>query len=312
MNRLAIIAGRANRPLAEATAFALGIDLIRCTVDNFPDDELRIEIHESVRGRDVYVLQPTNPPVAEHVLELLLLADACQRAGAARVIAVIPYFGYARQDRRTHGRQPVSARLLADLLCTRFKRIVTVDIHNPSAEGFFTVPLEHLSAITLLVEIIRPLASEQAIIVAPDLGAVKLAQRYADLLDLPVAYVHKVRTSDRKVSVRRVIGEVKDRYPIVVDDMISTADTMISAFDALLDRGCAPEIIVAASHGLFVGDAVHRFASLPVRRMVVTDSVYRSSAIPLPLEVVSLSQVLAEAIQRLHSDSSLRGFLSVL
>jgi ribose-phosphate pyrophosphokinase len=312
MNRLAIIAGRANRPLAEATAFALGIDLIRCTVDNFPDDELRIEIHESVRGRDVYVLQPTNPPVAEHVLELLLLADACQRAGAARVIAVIPYFGYARQDRRTHGRQPVSARLLADLLCTRFKRIVTVDIHNPSAEGFFTVPLEHLSAITLLVEIIRPLASEQAIIVAPDLGAVKLAQRYADLLDLPVAYVHKVRTSDRKVSVRRVIGEVKDRYPIVVDDMISTADTMISTFDALLDRGCAPEIIVAASHGLFVGDAVHRFASLPVRRMVVTDSVYRSSAIPLPLEVVSLSQVLAEAIQRLHSDSSLRGFLSVL
>lgn len=298
--QLTVLAGRANRALAESTASFLGVEPGRCSVEDFPDGEVQVEIYEDLRGRDVYIIQPTTPPVAANLMELLLLSDACFRAGAGRVSAVVPYFGYARQDRRVHGNEAVGARLVADLLSTRLGRIITLDLHHPAIEGFFNIPMEHLSAVPLLAGALRPHVSTEHILVAPDLGAVKLAQHYSTLLHLPVAYVQKVRQSGRDVTVVNVIGEVSGREPIVVDDMISTGGTMVSTIRALLTHGCKPLVTVAATHALMVGEAPERFSTLPVRRIMVTDSVCQCSEETLPIERVSVAGLLAEAIKRLH------------
>lgn len=308
---LSIVAGSANLPLAEAIARTLGVRLCSRIVERFPGGEVHLELLESVRGRDVYLIQPTSPPVDEHLLELLFFADACRRAGAARSTAVIPYFGYARQDRRACGREPVSARLVADMLgAAGLSRVVAVDLHSPILEGFFALPLEHLSAVPLLAEAVRPWTTGNAVIVAPDLGAAKLSDRYARILDLPVAIVHKTRHSGDEVSVHRITGEVRGRAPLLVDDMISTGGTIEAAIVALLAAGCAPDITVVATHGLFVAAATARMSALPVQRYLVTDSVSGTEALPLALQVVSLSPLLAEAIRRLYDNRSLDGLLS--
>jgi ribose-phosphate pyrophosphokinase len=300
---LKIMSGRANPELAEGVAAALGVPLGECLVEEFPDGECQVEIREDVKGRDVYLLQPTAPPVEKHLLELLLMADASNRVGAARLTAVVPYFGYARQDRRERGTEAVGARVVADLLCARLDRLVTVDLHNPAVEGCFAIPFEHLSAVPLLAEALRSSSLEKAVLVAPDLGAAKLVQVYAKLLDLPVAYVHKERLSGRQSEVRHVSGEVRGRVPVVVDDMISTGGTIASAVEALLERGCLPEVQVVASHGLFVEDAPERFAALPVQRVMVTDSVCMRADPTFPLETIGLQKPLAEAVARLHTGS---------
>lgn len=267
-------------------------------MEEFPDDELHVVVEERLDEREVFLLQPTSPPVAENLLELLLLADACRRSGAARLTAVIPYFGYARQDRRSDGGEPVSARLTADLIGTRFDRVLAVDLHNDSLEGFFSIPLEHLSAVPLLVQDLRSSLPEDGVVVSPDLGAVKLAQHYADLLDLPVAYVHKIREGGGEVSVRKIIGDVLGRSPILVDDMISTGETMAAAGKAALENGCRPAITLAANHGLLVGDGVERLGALPLQKVFITDSVPRPSLLSLPVETVSLGRLIADAIHR--------------
>jgi ribose-phosphate pyrophosphokinase len=296
---LTVFAGRGNYPLAHAVAARLGITPGLCLLEYFPDGEIHVEIQQDILGHDVYLIQPTSPPVADHLLELLLLADACLRAGAGRLTGVVPYFGYARQDRRAHGGEPVGARLLADLLGSRLQRIITVDLHTPAIEGFFTLPVEHLSAVPLLAEALRSQRATDQVIVAPDLGAAKLAQRYADFLDLPVAYVHKIRHSGREVSVRSVIGEIEGRSPILIDDMISTGGTMISAIEALLEKRCRPDITLATSHALLAGPAVARLGDLPVRKILTTDSVPPPTGV-VPVEIVSLDKLLAETISRLH------------
>jgi ribose-phosphate pyrophosphokinase len=294
-----LFSGRANPELASSVAAILGITTGRCVVENFPDDELRVEIQEEVQGKDIYLLQPTCPPVAAHLLEVLLLADACRKAGADRLTALIPYYGYARQDRRSHRGEPVAARLLADLLCTRVDRMVLLDLHNPAIEGFFPVPVEQLSAVPLLAEALRPDLANGHVLVAPDLGAVKLAQRYADRLQLPLAYIHKERRSGTEVTVRSVIGEVRDKTPVIVDDMISTGGTLASAIRILLEKGCRPEVTLVTSHALLVGDAVERLSALPVRRLVTTDSLPQKKDRPFAVEVISLAPLLAETINRL-------------
>jgi ribose-phosphate pyrophosphokinase len=300
--RLTLFAGRGNYPLALAVAARLGLAPGLCLLEYFPDGEIQVEIQQDVQGHDIYLIQPTSPPVADHLLELLLLADACLRAGASRLTGVVPYFGYARQDRRAHGREPVGARLLADLLSSRLQRLITVDLHTAAIEGFFAMPVEHLSAVPLLAEALRAERAAEQIIVAPDLGAAKLAQQYAAYLDLPVAYLHKVRHSGSEVSVRSVIGEVRGCSSILVDDMISTGGTMISAMEALLDQGCRPEITLAASHALLVGPAGARLRALPVRKILATDSVPPAAG-ELPMEIVSLAQMLSETIVRLHAEA---------
>jgi ribose-phosphate pyrophosphokinase len=296
-----LFSGTANVPLAEAVARALGLRLGDRLLEHFPDGEVQIQMREDVRGDDVYVLQPTGPPVGEYLLELLLLADACRRAGAERITALVPSLGYARQDRREHPGEPLSARLVAQLIeAGGCDRVVAVDLHTPSIEGCFAIPLEHLSAVDLLVESIRPGVTGEAVIVSPDLGAVKLAERYAALLGLPVAIVHKTRLSGTDVSVRGLVGEVRGRAPIVIDDMISTGGTIAAAIGALVAAGAVPDVAVVASHALLVGPAVERLARLPIRRLVATDSVRLDTPSQLPLERVSLAPLLAETVRRLH------------
>ena len=308
---LKILAGSANLSLAENVARNVNVKLVRRVLERFPDGELHIELQESVRGHDVYLVQPTCPPVDEHLFELLLMADACRRAGAVHLTAVIPYFGYARQDRRAHGREPLSVRLIADLLATSgIQRVVAVDLHSQGVESAFAIPVEHVSAVPILAEAVRSSVPRNAVIVSPDLGAVKMAERYAKLLDLPVAIIHKTRISGAEVSVQRIVGDVRDKQVLVVDDMISTGGTIEKAIKALLEAGCLSSgIRVAASHGLLVGPAAERLGNLPIEKIYVSDSVPTPEEFPVPIEVSSLAGLLAETIQRLHASESIAGLI---
>jgi ribose-phosphate pyrophosphokinase len=281
-------------------------------LERFPDGELHIEVQESVRGCNVYLIQPTCPPVDEHFFELFLLADACRRAGATHLTAVIPYFGYARQDRRAHGREPLSTRLVADLIAaSAIQRVVVVDFHSRAVESAFAIPVEHVSAIPILADAVRPSVHKDVVVVSPDLGAVKMAERYAKLLDLSVAIIHKTRVSGTEVNVQRIIGDVRDREMVVVDDMITTGGTIERAIKALLDAGCSSSRLkVVASHALFVGNAAERLGKLPIERLYVSDSVPAPEKFPLPLQISSLASLLAETIQRLHRLESLGDVLA--
>ncbi|HLF77802.1 MAG TPA: ribose-phosphate pyrophosphokinase [Dehalococcoidia bacterium] len=296
-----LVAGSANRALAASVATHLGLPLAPVTIERLPDRELHVELHESPRHRDVFLLQPTSQPADEHLFELLSLADACMRGGAARITAVIPYFGYARQDRRAKGLEAVSARLVADLMVAAgVQRVVTLDLHTDAIEGFFTLPVERLTAVPLLAEAIKAVRPDNGVVVSPDLGAAKLAERYAGLLDLPAAFVHKTRTGPEAVAVSRITGEVRNRTPIIIDDMISTGGTIEAAIWAVAAAGAECEgIIVAATHGLFVGACVNRLKQLEIKHLFVTDSVHSRLTAELPLETVTVAGLLAEAIRSL-------------
>jgi ribose-phosphate pyrophosphokinase len=305
-----LIAGPGHETLASATAAWLAVALADAVVRRHPDGEVGVEIRESIRGRDVYVIQPTGPPVDEALVELLLIGDACRRAGAGRIAAVVPYFGYARSDRRASGREAVGARLVADLIQTAgFARVVAVDLHAPAIEGFFTIPVEHLSAVPVLAEWARSsLDPDATTLVAPDLGAVKLAGAFARLLELPVAMVQKRRTSDAEVSALGVSGELHGRRVAIVDDMISTGATIEAAVRAAIGAGARSDgVTVIATHGLFAGPALPRLRSLPISRIVTTDSVPVSDLPGLTHDVVSLAPLLGEAIRRIAREESLTG-----
>jgi ribose-phosphate pyrophosphokinase len=310
--KLALISGNANPALADAIARRLDIEPTRRVVARFPDSELHIEIQETVRDCDVYLVQPTSPPADAHLMELLMIADACRRAGAARVTAIVPYFAYARQDRRAKGREPVGARLVAELAgAARIDRIVAIDMHTTALEGVFPMPVEHLSAVDALAESVRrSIPGEGAVVMSPDLGAVKLAERYARHFGASLAVVHKTRLSGSEVKAVSVVGDVADRALVVVDDMISTAGTIEAAVKAAIAAGARPGPIVVATHGLLVGPALERLAPLGISRLVVTDSVARAGALArLPLEIVSIAPLLGEAIRRLHAGKSLSDLL---
>jgi ribose-phosphate pyrophosphokinase len=309
-----LVSGAANHRLAEAIGAELRISPTQVTIERFPDTECHVEVLGTIRGKSVYILQPTSPPVTDHLFELLLLADACWRAGATDITAVVPYFGYARQDRRASGREPVTARIVADLIrVSHVQRLVVVDVHTPAIEGFFGLPVEHLTATPLLAEALRPMLDGDQVLVAPDLGAVKLAERYASLLKLPMALVHKHRLSGAEVRAGQVVGEVQGRAPIIVDDMITTGGTIEAAVNAVLAAGAKPEVLVAATHGLFVGPAPERLRGLPLRRLLVSDSVVIpdgfTGASGIPLQVCSLAPLLADAVRRLHGGRSLSPLL---
>ena len=296
--KLTLLSGRAHPALAAAIAERMGMRLTETRIESFPDGELQVRVTADLHGHDVYLLQPTGPPAGRQLLELLLLADAVRRAGAPRITAVMPYFGYARQDRRTEPGAPVGARVLTDAIGTRADRILTVHLHNPAVEGFCTRPLEHLFVTDRLADRLRGVG-DNAVLVAPDLGAVKLAQHYADLLDLPVAYVHKERLSGDRVQVQHIVGDVAGRQPIVVDDMISTGGTVVSAIEALCERGCRTPVTVAATHAVLAGDALDRLAGQPVDRIVVSNTLPPPQEDSL-LEIVDIAPLLAETIRRLH------------
>lgn len=294
---LGLVAGSANPDLAGRVAGTLGVEPVACEVERFPDGELRPTVG-TVRGDDVYIIQPTGRAVNECLVELLLLVDACRRAGALRLTAVVPYFGYARQDRRTRPGQALGARIAANMIAAAgADRLVVVDPHTPTLEAMCPIPVETLSAVSLLAGVLAP-AAYGSVIVAPDLGAVKLAERYASRLSLPVAVVRKIRTTGALVRAEELVGAVRNRQPIIVDDMISTGGTVEAAARLLAEHGAAPDLVVVATHGLLIGDAADRLRALPVRRLVVTDTV-RPSEQGRP-ETCSVSGLLAEAIRRLH------------
>ncbi len=305
--RLALAAGTSTPELARATACALGRDLERCTVERFPDGELAVALPD-VRGADVYLIQGTPPPAHDHLAELLLLADAARRAGAARVTGVLPYVAYARQDRRGAEGEGVGGRVVADQLSAALDRVVAVDLHTAALEGFFSCPVEHLAAVPLLAARVRPLATG-CVVVAPDLGAIGRARHYAGLLGLDVAAVRKRRLSGREVEALGVDGDVRGRDVLVVDDMISTGATVAAAVNALRGAG-ARRAAVVATHPLLVPPAEELLGSLDLDALVVSDSVRTAACTTPPLDVVGLGPLLADAIGRLHREAPMAQLLA--
>jgi ribose-phosphate pyrophosphokinase len=302
---VSILAGSASARLGAAVCELAGIPPLAHESRRFPDGEQQAELAESVRGRDVFVIQATSPPVDVHLIELLMLADACRRAGAGRLTGIIPYLGYARQDRRA-GRRSLGGRVAADVIATAaFDRIVIIDAHTAAIEGFFSVPIEHLTAVPLLAGAAEPVLPQGAVVVAPDLGAVKLAREYARLLHLPMAIVHKTRLDGETVEAKTVIGDVAGRSPLIVDDMVSTGSTIEAAVGALRAAGAVDPVTVAVTHALLIGRAAGLVPTLGLARIVASDSVEHDGHAPLPITTVSLAPLVAGAVRRLHNEESL-------
>ena len=302
---LTILAGSASARLGAAICEVLDVRPVRHETRRFPDGELQVELAQSVRGHDVFLIQSTSPPVDQHLIELLMLADACRRAGAIRLTCVIPYFGYARQDRRA-GRRSLGARVAADVIASAaFHRLVLIDAHTPAIEGFFSVPIEHLTAAPLLARAAAPFLSEHAVVVAPDLGAVKLAREYSRQLRLPMAVVHKTRLDGEAVEATAVMGNVAGLSPLIIDDMLSTGSTVEAAVAVLRTAGARDPMTVAVTHALLVGRARETLPRLGLAHVVASDSVECDGPAGLPFMTVSLAPLMAATIGHLHRDESL-------
>jgi len=313
MVALKIVSASLDQSLAVTIATRLGTTPVPRLIASFPDTESHVEIQQSVRGADLYVVQVGEMPVNESLVRLLFVGDACLRAGADRLTAVLSYFSYARQDRRAGAREPLGARVVAETLkAGGFQRVVAVDLHGSTLEGVFPMPLEHLSATLMLAEAVGRVSAERAVVVAPDLGAAKLAERYGRLLELPMAVILKTRLSGERVKALAVVGDVRGRMPVVVDDMISAGATVEAAVRAVRDKGSRKEAVVVATHALLVGPAVERLGRLGLSRIIVTDSVVgpADQRAGLPIETVSVAPLLAEAISRLHKGESLDDLIS--
>ncbi len=303
-SQMLLLSGTANRPLAEEVAQHLGQPLCKVTVKRFADGEIFVKIDENVRGRDVYIIQPTNPP-ADNLMELLLLMDAAKRASAARVTPVIPYFGYARQDRKDQPRVAISARLIANMVSMAgADRVLGMDFHQHQMQGFFDIPVDHLYAAPAFVNHFRQKRLKDPVVVAPDVGSAKMARGFAKRLNATLAIIDKRRPSANIAEVVNVVGDVKDRDCVIPDDMIDTAGTMSEAVHALKRLG-ANDVYCCATHALLSGPAVERLSASPVKEVVVTNTI----AIPperhfKQLTVLSVAGLLAKAIGYTHSDQS--------
>jgi len=308
VNHLKIFSGSANPELAEKICKYLATPLGHSTLKRFSDGELFVEIEENVRGADVFIVQPTCPPVNENLMELLIMIDAARRASARRITAVIPYYGYARQDRKTAPRTPISAKLVANLIVTAgARRVLTMDLHAGQIQGFFDIPVDHLYAMPVFLQYIREnFRGEEIVIVSPDAGGVERAREYAKRLNALMAIVDKRRPRPNESEVMNIIGEVKDKIAIIVDDMVDTAGTMCKAAQALMDRG-AKEVYAIATHPVLSGNAIERIANSPIKKMIVSDTIplkEEAKAIG-KIEVLSASNLLGEAIRRIHTDDSI-------
>ena len=303
-SQLLLLAGTANRPLAEEMAHDLGQPLCAVTIRRFADGEIFVKIDENVRGRDVFIIQPTNPP-AENYLELLLLIDAARRASAARVTAVLPYFGYARQDRKDQPRVAISAKLMANVIThAGADRVLGIDFHSHQVQGFFDIPVDHLYAAPVFVNHYRQKSLRELVVVAPDVGSAKMARGFAKRLNASIAIIDKRRPSANIAEVVNVVGEVTGKDCLIPDDMIDTAGTMVEAVHALKRLG-AEDIYCCATHALLSGPAVERFMASPVKEVAVTNTI----SIPPErrfdrLRVLSIAGLVSKAIGYTHSDQS--------
>lgn len=299
---ISIFAGRSNPALATTIAANYGVDLGRLTIKNFADGEIYVRYEESIRGSDLFIIQSTHPG-ADNWMELLLLIDAAKRASAERITAVIPYFGYARQDRKDQPRVSIAAKLLADMLATAgVHRILTMDLHAPQIQGFFDVPVDHLYGSAVFIDYFRRLDIQDAVVVAPDVGSLKMARAYAKRLRAELALIDKRRPRQNEAEVMNIIGEVDGRNVILIDDMCDTAGTLTSAANALRAAG-AMEIIAACTHPLLSGPAYERIESSAISRMVVTDTIPLSRPSEI-IDVISVAELFSDAIRRIYTDES--------
>jgi len=301
---LKLFRGTSTPELAHSVARHLGVPLAHGTVSQFPDGETRIMIEESVRGADCYIVQSTCSPVNHNLMELLVLIDALRRASAWRINAVIPYFGYARQDKKVQAREPITAKLVANLLETAgADRVISIDLHAGQIQGFFDVPFDHLTALPILGDHLKATDLTDSIVVSPDVGRATEARRLANYLNLPLAMLYKRRTSPTETEVMHVIGDVEGKRPIIIDDMISTAGTMRQGIEALLRLGAQPDIRVAATHPVFTPPAAERLSHPAITGIYVTDTIPLKEPVP-KVTVLSVAPLLARAIQNVHQHAS--------
>lgn len=303
-----LFTGNANPELAQRIADHLGQPLGEAHVTRFSDGETRVEIHENIRGGDVFLIQSTCAPTNDHLMELLIMADACKRSSAGRITAVIPYFGYARQDRKVQSRAPITAKLVADLIqAAGIQRVLTMDLHAGQIQGFFDIPVDNLYAEPVLVDYLkRALAGESGVIVSPDAGGVERARAYGKHLDVPLAIIDKRRSKPNEAAVMHIIGDVQDKLAVVVDDMIDTAGTLTKGGGAVMEKG-ARRLMAVATHPVLSGPAVERLKDSDFERVVVTDTIPLSADARASerIDVVSVAPLFAEAIRAIHEHASI-------
>ena len=302
---LRLFTGNANRPLAEAVCKHLGVELGDATVDHFADGETSVKVNENIRGADIFVFQPTFAP-ATNLMELLVMIDAVRRASARRVTAVIPYFGYQRQDRKDQPRVPITAKLVANLITTAgADRVMTMDLHSAQIQGFFDIPFDHLYAAPVLVDHFTRLGIQDLVAIAPDIGSVKMARAYAKRLNAELALVDKRRPKADSVEVMNVIGDVEGKNIVMFDDVVTTARTLCQAAHAMRKQG-ALDIYAGVTHGVFCPGAFERIAESPIKEVVVSDTLnHEPGSLPPQIRELSVAGLLGEAVQRIHEERSL-------
>jgi ribose-phosphate pyrophosphokinase len=307
-DKIKVFTGRANPLLAQKICDYLELPIGRGRTDLFPDGELIVKVDEDVRGRDCFLIQPTSHPINAHLMELFVWIDCLKRASAARVTAVIPYFGYARQDQKHAGRTPITAKLVANLIeRSGADRVVSVDMHAPQVQGFFDIPVDHLSASPVVIDWFKSLKLPNRVFVSPDVGNVKRAQVYANLLGGELCFIDKRRKSGKDIEAKHIVGDVEGKNVLMVDDMITTGGTVTEAVKILRKSG-AKEIYIAATHGVFAPPAMERLAKCDYTRLAVTDTIplgERAKAISDRLTVLSVADLIGEAIHRIHHNRSI-------
>jgi len=305
-NGLKLFAGTANRGLAEKMADYLGMTLGDLAISRFSDGECYVKFKESVRGVDAFVVQPTCPPVDRNLVELLIMMDALRRASAASVTAVVPYYGYARQEKKDAPREPITAKLVADILTAAgADRIVTMDLHAGAIQGFFNIPVDHLTAVPLISNYFESKRLQNVVVVSTDEGRVKTVRQVSSRLRAPIAVGYKYHPVHQRTEMTHLAGDVKGMIPIIVEDIITTGGSVNECVEALLEHGCKPEIYVAATHGVFTGPAFQRLNRPEITEVVVTDTIPGPAGGLDRLTVLSVAELFGEAVKRVHKDLSI-------
>ncbi|MBR3631839.1 MAG: ribose-phosphate pyrophosphokinase [Elusimicrobiaceae bacterium] len=306
---LCIFSGNANLALAQKIAGHLGMELGKLRVERFADGEIDVQILESVRAHDCYIIQPTCPPVNENLMELLIMVDAFKRASAGRINVVVPYFGYARADRKVTARVPITAKLASNLITTAgADRIMTLDLHAAQIQGFFDIPVDHMRARSVFLEYFKDFKREDLVVISPDVGGVERARKFAARLDVGLVIIDKRRPKANEAVVYNVIGDVKDKIAIIFDDIVDTAGTLITVANKIKERG-AREVYAACSHGLLSRDAVEKINQSAIKKLIITDSLPIRDLGP-KVETLSVSYILADAIRRNHDGRSIGDMFS--
>ena len=299
-----IFSGTANQPLAKAITASIGVELGKCTVDAFPDGETFVKIEENVRGEDVFLVQSTSPPTNHNLMEMFIMMDALRRASAARITAVLPFYGYARQDRKDQPRVPITAKLVANLLVAAgANRVLTMDLHAQQIQGFFDIPVDHLYAAPVIYEYLRKQQLPDLVVVSPDVGGLKMAHAYAQTLEAGLAIVAKRRKNATEVESMAVIGEIRGMNVLLVDDLTETAGTLTAAAALVRKRG-AKKIIACVSHAILNDLGVQRLKKSNIDELITTDTVLRPAIDGVKITTLSVAGLLGEAIKRIHSNSS--------